>query len=94
VISLKGATIHAPGNAVSEMIEAIIKDKNSVIPVSAFLDGEFGVKDTCIGVPAVIGRNGIKKIIDLHLNPSEQDTFLKGVRSVQEAIKSIKPILV
>lgn len=93
VISLKGATIHAPGNAVSEMIEAIIKDKNSVIPVSAFLDGEYGVKDICIGVPAVIGKNGIEKVIDLPLNPSEQYIFLKGVQSVHEAIRSIKPIL-
>jgi malate dehydrogenase len=93
VISLKGATIHAPGNAVAKMIEAIIKNKNSVMPVSAFLDGEYGVKDTCIGIPAIIGRNGIEKIIDLPLNSSEQEMFLKGVRNVQEAITSIKPIM-
>ncbi|NAL76659.1 malate dehydrogenase [Nitrososphaera sp. AFS] len=93
VISLKGATIHAPGNAVAKMIEAIIKNKNSLIPVSAFLEGEYGVKDVCIGVPAVIGRNGIQKIIDLPLNPAEQELFLKGVRNVQEAIRSVRPLM-
>lgn len=93
VISLKGATIHAPGNAVAKMIEAIIKNKNSLIPVSALLEGEYGVKDLCIGVPAVIGRNGIQKIIDLPLNPAEQELFLKGVRNVQEAIRSMRPLM-
>lgn len=93
VISLKGATIHAPGNAVAKMIEAIIKNKNSLIPVSAFLEGEYGVKDICIGVPAVIGRDGIQKIINLPLNPIEQELFLKGVKNVQEAIKSMRPLI-
>ena len=93
VISLKGATIHAPGNAVAKMIEAVIKNKHSLIPVSALLDGEYGVRDACIGVPAVIGRNGIEKIINLRLNSSEQELFMKGVRNVQEAIKSINPAL-
>ena len=93
VISLKGATIHAPGNAVAKMIEAIIKNKNTLIPVSAFLEGEYGVNDICIGVPAVIGRNGIQKIINLPLDPAEQELFLKGVKNVQEAIRSIRPLL-
>jgi malate dehydrogenase len=93
VISLKGATIHAPGNAVAKMIEAIIKNKNSLIPVSTLLEGEYGVKDICIGVPAVIGRDGIQKIISLPLNSTEQELFLKGVKNVQEAIRSIKPLI-
>ena len=89
VIKLKGATVYAPGNAVSSMAEAIIKDKKSVIPLSAYLEGEYGVKDVCIGVPAVIGRNGIEKIVELPLNDFERQEFEKGVQNVREAISSL-----
>ena len=89
VIKLKGATVYAPGNAVSSMAEAIIKDKKSVIPLSAYLEGEYGVKDVCIGVPAVVGKNGIEKIIELPLNDFERQEFEKGVQNVREAISSL-----
>jgi malate dehydrogenase len=87
VIALKGATVYAPGNAVASMVESIKKDKKQVIPVSAYLDGEYGVSDLCIGVPAVLGSNGIEKIIELKLNESERKIFESGVNSVREAIK-------
>jgi malate dehydrogenase len=89
VISTKGATTHAPGNAIATIAEAIIRDKKSVIPVSTFLDGEYGAHNLCIGVPAVIGSNGLEKIIELRLNNYEKSIFDKGVFDVKEAIKSI-----
>jgi malate dehydrogenase len=89
VISTKGATTHAPGNAIATIAEAIIRDKKSVIPVSTFLDGEYGANNLCIGVPAVIGSNGLEKIIELRLNDYEKRIFDKGVFDVKEAIKSI-----
>ena len=89
VIKLKGATVYAPGNAVATMVESIKKNKKQVIPVSAYLDGEYGVSDLCIGVPAVLGSNGIEKIIELKLNDSERKIFDLGVNSVKEAIKFI-----
>jgi malate dehydrogenase len=89
VIALKGATVYAPGNAVATMIESAVKDKKLVIPVSAYLEGEYGASDICIGVPAVIGRNGIEKIIELKMDSFEQDVFNKGVASVREAIKAL-----
>ncbi|HEX5187297.1 MAG TPA: malate dehydrogenase [Nitrososphaeraceae archaeon] len=89
VIALKGATVYAPGNAVATMVESIKKNKKQVIPVSAYLDGEYGVSDLCIGVPAVLGSNGIEKIIELKLNDSERKIFDLGVNSVKEAIKFI-----
>lgn len=89
VISAKGATTHAPGNAVATIAEAIIRDKKSVIPVSTFLDGEYGAHNLCIGVPAVIGSNGLDKIIELRLNDYEKKIFNKGVLDVKEAIESI-----
>ena len=89
VISAKGATTHAPGNAIATIAEAIIRDKKSVIPVSTFLDGEYGAHNLCIGVPAVIGSNGLDKIIELRLNDNEKKIFNKGVLDVKEAIESI-----
>jgi malate dehydrogenase len=89
VIALKGATVYAPGNAVATMIESMVKDKKTVIPVSAYLEGEYGVSDICIGVPAVIGAGGVEKVIELKLDSFEQDVFNKGVASVQEAIKAL-----
>ena len=89
VIELKGATVHAPGNAISSMIESVVRDKKQVMPVSTPLDGEYGHSDITIGVPAVIGHNGVEKIIELDLDAKERQAFEDGVKSVQGAISSI-----
>ncbi len=89
VIALKGATVYAPGNAVATMLESSIKDKKLVMPVSAFLEGEYGVSDTCIGVPVVVGADGIERIVELKLDGHEQEIFDKGVSSVKEAIGAL-----
>lgn len=86
VIALKGATVYAPGNAVATMIDSIKKNKKEVIPVSAYLEGEYGISDLCIGVPVVLGSSGIEKIIELNLNEFERKIFDLGVTSVREAI--------
>lgn len=88
VISLKGATVYAPGNAVSTMVESIVKNKKTILPVSALLEGEYGYHDVCIGVPCVLGRDGAEKIIELNLNENEMKVFDLGVQSVKNAIKS------
>lgn len=88
VISLKGATVYAPGNAVSTMVESIVKNKKTILPVSALLEGEYGYHDVCIGVPCVLGYDGAEKIIELKLNESEMKVFDLGVQSVKNAIKS------
>jgi malate dehydrogenase len=89
VIALKGATVYAPGNSVATMIESMARNKKMVIPVSAYLEGQYGVSDLCIGVPAVIGASGVEKIVELKLDSFEQDVFDKGVASVREAIKAL-----
>ena len=90
VIELKGATVHAPGNAISTIIEAVVRDTKQVIPVATYLDGEYGYSDVSIGVPAVIGKNGIEKIIELDLDSNEKDWFKKGVDSVKTAISNME----
>ncbi len=89
VIELKGATVHAPGNAISAIVEAILRDEKLVIPVATPLDGEYGYSDVSIGVPAIIGRNGVEKIIELELNSEEKKWFSKGIDSVKTAISGL-----
>jgi len=86
VIELKGATVHAPGNAISAIIESVVRDRKQVIPVATYLDGEYGHSDVTIGVPAIIGKNGVEKIIELDLNDDEKQVFDLGVKNVKEAI--------
>jgi malate dehydrogenase len=90
VIELKGATVHAPGNAVSTIIEAVLHNTKQVIPVATYLDGEYGYYDVSIGVPAVIGKNGVEKIVELDLDSNEKEWFKKGVESVKNAISNLE----
>ena len=90
VIELKGATVHAPGNAISVIVEAVLNNTRQVIPVATYLDGEYGYSDVTIGVPAVIGKNGIEKIIELDLDSNEKEWFKKGVESVKGAISNLE----
>ena len=90
VIELKGATVHAPGNAISAIVESVVKDRKQIIPVATYLDGEYGHSDVTIGVPAIIGKNGVEKIIELELDDEEKNVFDEGVKSVKDAISGIE----
>jgi len=90
VIELKGATVHAPGNAISAMIESVVRDRKQVMPVATYLDGEYGHSNVTIGVPAVIGKKGVEKIIELDLNAEERQLFDTAVQSVKSAISGIE----
>ena len=90
VIELKGATVHAPGNAISAIVESVVRDRKQVIPVATYLDGEYGHTDVTIGVPAIIGKRGVEKIIELDLNDEEKQVFDRAVKSVKSAISSIE----
>ena len=90
VIELKGATVHAPGNAISAIVESVVRDRKQVIPVATYLDGEYGHSDVTIGVPAVIGKDGVEKIIELDLDNEEKQMFDSGIKSVKNAISSVE----
>ncbi|MBI2183514.1 MAG: malate dehydrogenase [Thaumarchaeota archaeon] len=90
VIALKGATFYAPAQGVVKMVESIVKDKRCVYPVCTYLNGQYGVSDVCIGVPVVLGKNGIERIIEVPLEDSEKEYFMKGVQSIKAAISSIQ----
>ncbi|OLC33279.1 MAG: malate dehydrogenase [Thaumarchaeota archaeon] len=90
VIQLKGATVHAPGNAIATIVEAVIRDTKQVIPVATYIDGEYGYSNVSIGVPAVIGKNGVEKVIELDLNSTEKEWFKKGIESVKDGISNLE----
>jgi malate dehydrogenase len=74
---------YAPGAAGATLVEAIVRDEKKLIPCSVFLEGEYGQKDICIGVPVVIGKNGWEKIIDFKLNDEEKASFNKSADAVR-----------
>ncbi|MDR1729550.1 MAG: malate dehydrogenase [Prevotellaceae bacterium] len=73
----------APGAAASFVVESIIKDQKKMIPSCVALDGEYGQNNICIGVPAIIGRNGMEKIVDVNLNAEEKALFEKSAAAVR-----------
>ncbi len=74
---------YAPGAAGAFLVEAILRDEKKLMPCSVMLDGEYGQKDICIGVPVVLGKNGWEKIIDYKLNAEEQAAFAKSADAVR-----------
>ncbi|MEI6311784.1 MAG: malate dehydrogenase [Bacteroidota bacterium] len=80
---------YAPGAAGADLVESIVRDQKRVMPCCVALDGEYGQKDICLGVPVVIGRNGWEKIIDLKLNDEEQALFNKSA----DAVRSMNSVL-
>ncbi len=89
VISKKGATVDAPGNAIARMVRSVIDDRRQVLPASAYLEGEYGVSGVSIGVPLMLGRDGVERIFELDLDGPEKGAFTKGVTTIREGIASL-----
>jgi len=87
---LKTSAFYAPGRAISAMVESILSDEGKVIPSCAMLDGEYGYSDITVGVPCVIGANGIEKIIELEFDEETKVKFAKSVSSIKEGITILK----
>ncbi|HWJ26445.1 MAG TPA: malate dehydrogenase, partial [Flavisolibacter sp.] len=83
---------YAPGAATAALVESIVRDEKRLFSCSVSLDGEYGQKDICLGVPVVIGKNGWEKIIDYSLNEDEQGMFSKSadaVRNMNDVLKTL-----
>jgi malate dehydrogenase len=74
----------APGAAAAEMVEAILKDKKSIMPCSVYLDGEYGVHGQFLGVPVKLGRRGVEKVIEIKLTGDEHAALMKSAAAVKE----------
>ena len=93
LVKLMGTSAwYAPGSAAAQMVEAIARDQRRVFPVCMKLEGEYGIKDCYLGVPVVLGKNGIERVIELDLNKDEKallESSRKAVREVMDVLEKI-----
>ncbi|MDR0774010.1 MAG: malate dehydrogenase [Rickettsia sp.] len=92
IVSLlkNGSAYYAPATSAIEMLESYLKDKRKILSCTAYLQGEYGVKDMYVGVPVIIGKNGVEKIVEIKLNDEEQYLLNKSVDGVRKLIESVK----
>lgn len=74
---------YAPGAAIASLVDSVINDQKRLFPCCVFLDGEYGQKDICLGVPVIIGKNGWEKIVEIELNDEEKTAFIKSADAVR-----------
>lgn len=85
-----GSAFYAPAAAAYEMVKAILFDEKRMLPCAVYLDGQYGVKDAYVGVPVILGANGVEKIIELELNEKERADFNSSVLAVKSLLDIIK----
>ena len=84
-----GSAFYAPGSAVVEMVEAILKDKKKILPCAAFLQGEYGVSELFVGVPVKLGARGLEQIVEITLSESEAAALARSADAVRELVQII-----
>ena len=86
VIKLKGSTIYAPAAVIAIMADAVLRDRNRVMSVSTYLQGEYGLSNVSIGVPCVLGKNGVERILELKLDSEAKRAFEESASIIKDAI--------
>ena len=84
---------YAPGASVAYLVDSILNDQKKMIACSVFLEGEYGQSDICIGVPCIIGKNGLESIVDINLNDEEKALFAKSADAVRNMNADLKSVL-
>lgn len=88
-----GSAYYAPGASIVDMVESIVRDQRRIRPVAAYLQGEYGIEDLYIGVPAIIGAGGVERVVEIGLNDSERLQFDASVETVREMIGEARQAL-
>ncbi len=88
-----GSAFYAPAASAVQMVRSILLDKKRLLPVAAYLDGEFGEKGIFVGVPAILGSEGVERVVELELNAEEQAAFNKSVEAVKENARAADKFL-
>ena len=87
LVNLMGTSAwYAPGAAAAQMVEAIVDDQKRIYPVCAYLNGEYGLKNIYMGVPVILGKDGVEEVIELKLNKREKDMVNESAKSVKEVM--------
>jgi L-lactate dehydrogenase len=89
IIKKKGATYYAVALAVRRIVEAIVRNENSILTVSSLLDGQYGLDDVCLSVPTVVNSNGIERILNVDLSDKERQLLKKSGESLKDVIKTL-----
>ena len=87
-----GSAFYAPASSAIAMAESYLRDKRRVLPCAAYLDGEYGVKGMYVGVPVILGANGVEKIVEVPFDAAEKEMFSKSVAAVQGLVDACKQI--
>ncbi|MCT4778838.1 MULTISPECIES: malate dehydrogenase [Exiguobacterium] len=82
-----GSAYYAPAAAIVEMVEAILKDQRRILPAIAYLEGEYGYEDLCLGVPTIIGGNGVEQVLELELTSEEKQALDRSVSTVRSVLE-------
>ncbi len=85
----QGSAFYAPGAAIVQMVEAIVKDKKRVLPAAAYLEGEYGLHDIYVGVPILLGAAGVEKVIEVELTAEEQAALKRSAEAVEELVRAL-----
>ncbi len=89
IIKRKGATYYAVALAVRRIVEAIVRDENSILTVSSLMEGNYGLSGVCLSLPAVVNSSGISRVLDVPLNEAETEAFINSGNSLKDIIKTI-----
>ena len=87
---LQDESCAAPGAAAAQMVESIVKNQKRIFPVCVKLDGEYGIDDCYLGVPVILGSNGIEKVIELELNSEEKELLEESRKHVKEVMSVLE----
>ena len=85
-----GSAYYAPGSSIAQMVESVVRDKRRVLPACAHLTGEYGFNNIYAGVPVILGRNGVEKVLELELTDDEMTLFHKSVEEISGTVKEIE----
>lgn len=88
-----GSAFYAPGAAVAQMVESILKDKNLIVPAAAYMQGEYGLRDIFFGVPVQLGREGVVKIVEYQLNDQEKAALDYSANAVSQTLAALKSLV-
>ena len=88
-----GSAFYAPATSAAQMVDAVLADRGHLLPACVLLEGEFGERDICFGVPVVVGAGGMKRIVDLKLSDAEKAMLRKSAAEVRKGIEEVKTIL-
>ena len=90
IIKAKGATYYAISLALVRIVQSILRDENSILPVSTLINDYYGINDICLGMPSIINRNGVEEFLRLKLSPSEQKQLKHSADVLKNIIQGIK----